>query len=96
MKAQCPACQSSRTISGRYLSQTGGSGFALGLGSVFRPKGLKALSMTGTDIHLPDGDAFSSCLDCGLIWSKIDHEKLEKVIRKKGTERTKKSLGFTE
>ncbi|MDF7809648.1 hypothetical protein P4E94_19575 [Pontiellaceae bacterium B12219] len=91
MNEICPSCQSQKTVSGRFLDQA-----SLGVTPMFRPDGLKAFSMVGTDVRVPNGNKFNSCLDCGLLWAKVDPDKLKKVITKHGNGKTKISTGITQ
>jgi DNA-directed RNA polymerase subunit RPC12/RpoP len=86
---KCPACNNERVIKGRYLDQIGG-----GLSQVFRPGGLKLLTLIGSDLRVSNGDRFYACLDCGLLWSSIDNRKLVRIIEKHGNIKTKQRLGL--
>ncbi len=90
MNNECPACGSDRVVTGRYLDRLGVGG----VGSIFRPYGLKVLTFTGSDIRISKGDKFTSCLDCGLLWTKLDQKKLTKVLTKHGNKRTKTKLSL--
>ena len=91
MKNECPACRSDRIITGRYLDQLGGGG-----GSVFRPGDIKIMTLSGCDIHIRTGDKFTTCLDCGLLWSKLDASKTAQVMKKHGNKKTKERLGLAD
>lgn len=91
MKNECPRCGSDRIIAGRYLDQIGGGG-----GSVFRPSGIKVMTLSGCDIRIRTGDKFTTCLDCGLLWSKLDEGKAEQVMKKHGNKKTKERLGLAD
>lgn len=91
MNETCPSCGGTRTVPGKYLDQAGA-----GLAPVFRPKGLKHLTIGGTDIRVPTGDQFNACLDCGLLWTQISSEKTEKVMRKFGNKKSKEALGLVD
>ena len=91
MTDKCPSCHSQRIVKGRYLDQIGG-----GLGQVFRPNGLKMMTITGSDVRIPKGDKFTSCLDCGHLWSMLDQKKLTNVLEKHGKKKTKERLGLPE
>lgn len=58
----------------------------------FRPRGLKALTTGAADVPIADTE-FTACAECGLLWNRIDPEKLRQVIRESGTESTRKKLG---
>ena len=90
MNEKCPECGSINTVSGRYLDQAGA-----GLAPVFRPDGLKHLTLGGTDVRVPSKDRFTACLDCGLLWARIPAEKVAKVMVKKGKQKSKEALGLT-
>lgn len=87
MDKQCPRCKSSRITTGSVLSQTDFFPYTL----YFRPKGLKPFTLTGTDVGFKNRCA--SCLDCGLVWSEVSGEKVESVIKSKGTDATKQKFG---
>lgn len=89
MTTKCPACNSEHIVKGRYLDQIGG-----GLYQVFRPDGLKILTLAGCDVRIPDGDRFTSCTDCGLLWSSVNQRQLLKVIAKHGNKKTKSLVGL--
>lgn len=91
MKDECPACGSSRVVKGRYLDETGGGG-----GSVFRPGGIKVMTLSGCDIRIRTGDKFTTCLDCGLLWSRLDETKALHVLQKHGNKKTKERLGLAD
>ena len=84
MNDKCPACNSKEIVTGRYLDQIGS-----GLFPVFRPTGLKALLLTGSDVWIPSGDRFVCCVECGHLWSQVPAEKLLKVLRKYGNKKTR-------
>ena len=72
-------------MAGRCLGQTDG-----GLRFVFRPRKLRLLAWTGTDV--PIGSGQTACLDCGLLWSSIDKLALAEVIARKGGKALQESL----
>ena len=84
----CPACGGHRTNQGRYLGQTDYGLF----GHVFRPRGLKPITLTGSDVAV--GSTFNACLDCGLLWTGIDKSKLATVLEKHGKKSTRKRLNL--
>ena len=84
MNDKCPSCDSPNIVTGRYLDQIGS-----GLFPVFRPTGLKAMLLTGSDVWIPSGDRFVCCVDCGHLWSQIPAEKLLKVLTKFGNKKTR-------
>ena len=86
--ATCPACGGERTSSGQYLGQTD---YGL-LGHVFRPHGLKPITLTGSDV--PVGSTFNACLDCGLLWTSIDKDKLATVLINHGKKSTRTKLNL--
>lgn len=88
MNSKCPNCGSKKIVNGKYLSQTD----PLGTKQVFRPKGLKLLTLSGSDI--PVKNTFEACIDCGLLYQNISREKLLNVIIKKGNNKLKENLGI--
>lgn len=87
MNEICPRCKSEKTISGRCLGQ-----MDYGLGLVFRPEGLRFLSVTGTDLAISDRP--SACTECGLLWQEVSAEDLKRIIARKGKKETKEQLGL--
>jgi hypothetical protein len=90
---KCPQCGSDRVTKGRILG---------GISSIyFRPSGLRfwtlsaAVPMIGanktTDEFFPPGAR--ACVSCGLLWSRVNHTLLERVLRDGGTEETRKRFG---
>ena len=86
---KCPACQSEKIVHGCFHDQMGE-----GLFQYFRPNGLKMLTLTGAYVRIPGQANFRSCLHCGLLWCKLDREKLKAVLIKSGTKDTKERLGL--
>jgi DNA-directed RNA polymerase subunit RPC12/RpoP len=92
---KCPQCGSDRVTKGRILG---------GISSIyFRPSGLRfwtmkaAVPMIGAnkteDEFFPPGAR--ACVNCGLLWSRVNHALLEQVLREGGTEETRKRFGGT-
>jgi hypothetical protein len=90
---KCPQCGSDRVTKGRILG---------GISSIyFRPSGLRfwtvkaAVPMIGanktTDEFFPPGAR--ACVNCGLLWSRVNHTLLERVLREGGNEETRKRFG---
>ncbi len=88
---QCPACQGERTVQDRLLDQIGG-----GLVQVFRPKGLTMITVTGSDVRIPPKEGFMSCLECGLLWCRLDKAELEAVLARRGNQKTRERLGLSD
>ena len=84
MNDKCPSCESPNIVTGRYLDQIGG-----GLLPVFRPTGLRPLTLTGTDVWIPSGDRFVCCVECGHLWSQVPAHKLLKILAKYGNKKTR-------
>jgi len=84
MKEKCPSCGFTEPISGCFIAQVG----ERGIRHVFRPDGLKFLRLTG-DIPVPQGERFTSCPHCGLLWSSLDAAQLRDVMEKHGKPESK-------
>ncbi|MFC1451913.1 hypothetical protein ACFLSJ_01050 [Verrucomicrobiota bacterium] len=67
-----------------------------GASPVFRPRGLKPLTLTGSDLRVRGGQKYRACLECGLLWSSVDAQKLARVLSRNGTAKTKARLGLGE
>jgi hypothetical protein len=63
---------------------------------VFRPKGLKFFHFFRIDLPVSHGEDFMGCLDCGLLWSSVDGQKLERLLAKHGTRNSKVALKIKE
>ena len=72
---QCLKCNSQNVTRGRVVGYNGGQA------AVFRPQGLRFLSLTLTDGPQLADDGFA-CLDCGFLWSSTAPDELSTVIRK--------------
>ena len=86
-EATCPRCGSERISGGRCLGQ-----LDLGGGFVFRPEGIRHFASSGTDVRI--AGHFTGCMDCGLLWSTINKEKLKKVLSKQGKKAVRNKLGL--
>ena len=84
---ECPQCGSTKIFAGghRVNIVSGGHPYS------FRPKGLKVVALSNADVPIRKR-MFTACSSCGLLWSKIDSEKLKKVILENGTKKTKEKL----
>jgi len=72
---QCLQCKSNRVAKGRVES------YESHASAVFRPKGVRFRSFTlsgGTELS----DEAYACLDCGLVWSSTQPDKLAAFIEK--------------
>ena len=86
-KVECPRCNSMHVVQGSILGHGD-----IGLGFVFRPKSLKYLRFTSTDLTIPKN--IYACCNCGLLWAEIDYKKLVKIITRKGTATLRKKIGL--
>ena len=84
MKEKCPSCGFAEPIEGCFIAQIG----ERGVRHVFRPDGLKFLRLSG-DIPVPNGERFTACPQCGLLWSSLDASQLRGVMKKHGNPDTK-------
>lgn len=85
----CPDCGSLRVVAGRCLGQAD-----YGLGQVFRPSGLKLFKLSLTSSDVPASGRFQTCLDCGLLWNRLDPNKVKKTIQALGKDATKQKLNL--
>lgn len=85
----CPDCGSVRVVAGRCLGQAD-----YGFGHVFRPRGLKLLKLSLTSSDVPMSGNFRTCLDCGLLWNRLDPNKVKKTIQALGKDTTKRKLNL--
>jgi hypothetical protein len=72
---ECLKCKSLNVTRGRVIN------YESELPAVFRPQGLRFLSLTLTKGPQLADEGFA-CLDCGLVWSSTPPEKLSTFIRK--------------
>ncbi len=72
---ECLKCKSQRVTKGSVVNQQSE------VPAVFRPKGLRFLSLTLAQWPQLAETGFA-CLDCGLVWSSTSPDKLAKFIRK--------------
>lgn len=85
---KCPACGGGSIVLGRYLDQLAG-----GLLPVFRPRGLKPFTLTGSDVRIPAGDRFCCCVECGHLWSSVKPDQLLQVLQRYGNRQTRERFG---
>lgn len=86
-KNTCPECGSDKLFPGRHFNLVSGMG-----SQYFRPRGLKLL--TAGAAHVPITDkTFIACAECGLLWTRIDPEKLQRVVRESGSKSAREKLG---
>lgn len=86
---ECPDCGSAKVVTGRYLGQ-----LDVGGARVFRPRGLKALTLSLASAEITVPHTFQACLGCGLLWNRLDPARLTTIMRKAGTAATKRELGL--
>ena len=84
MNQNCPSCGHDKPVPGCFIAQVGEGGIC----HVFRPDGLKFLRLSG-DIRVPDGERFTACPQCGLLWSSLDAAELRGVMKKHGKPESK-------
>ena len=78
----CPQCGSERLVLGATTTDT----------PAFRPQGLRFFCVTVSDLKPKQGKKVVACLDCGLLWSALDPDRLVSLMTKKGTRKTRKKL----
>ena len=73
----CLQCQSQNVTGGRVENYESRSS------AIFRPSNLRPLAFTWAGGTALSNEAFA-CLDCGLVWSSTDADKLAAFLRKHG------------
>lgn len=75
---QCPVCRSEKCIPGglRPLGEEEFSGN-------FYPLNVKYF-IVQPSVPIRSGHVFNACLNCGLLWSNIDSQKLRQLLLKRG------------
>lgn len=89
----CPVCKNDRIVYGRYFNPKAVHKHQVRTPR-FKPDGLKRFTLSDPSISL-GSEIFCSCLDCGLLWSRIDSKKLIRSIQKNGTEATRQNVAFS-
>lgn len=87
---ECPKCGSEKVFEGRQFNAVSGGG-----SQYFRPKGLKLITVSGADVPLRNS-TFTACSECGLLWSEVAAEDLQKVLSKSGNKKTRQKLEASE
>jgi hypothetical protein len=87
MSLTCPKCRSERVVEGKHFNWIAG-----GSAQYFQPKELRLLSGSGHIRIRKNG--FLACVDCGLLWTEVDTEELQKLLRKSGNKAVKARLGL--
>jgi hypothetical protein len=91
---KCPECGAPDVARGRLNDGRPGT---------FTPDGLRFWTLTVGMLPLhdqsdPGSQAFSgtahACISCGLVWTRVDPERLRVVLRDAGTEVTRAKHGF--
>ena len=78
MSIKCPQCHNEATVVGKVYNQVD----YVNPPAYFRPSSLPFYAIFFTNIQLENN--FIACSFCGLIWSKIDSERLQSLINTKG------------
>lgn len=86
-KNTCPECGSNKVFPGRHFNLVSGIG-----SQYFRPRGLKLLTAHPADVPITD-KTFIACAESGLLWTRIDPEMLQQVVRESGNKAARKSCG---
>lgn len=89
----CPYCENDRVVPGRYFNPK--AFIELQARSPrFIPDGLKKFTLFDPGIAIIGGEEFLACLDCGLLWSHVDHKKLTHSVKKNGRDETIQACGL--
>jgi len=78
MSVKCPQCHNEATVVGKIYNQVD----YINPQAYFRPSTLPFYAIFFTNIQLEN--SFNACAFCGLIWSKIDSQRLQSLINNKG------------
>jgi hypothetical protein len=81
MKASCPSCQSTETVSGEL--RTDASGHDVGHVGFFLPSTRGRFFLVSEPCVYPD-TATTVCLQCGLLWSQVDPKEIRRLHEKYG------------
>jgi hypothetical protein len=77
----CPECGCAEIVDGHVSSEE----------LRFLPSGLRWFSFYQPP-RLARGQLLSACLSCGLVWSRLEAEKLRAVVDAKGSAKLKAAL----
>jgi hypothetical protein len=78
MSINCPQCHAEVTLSGKIYNQVD----YVNPSAYFRPSGFPLFAIFRTNIQLQNN--FLACSFCGLIWSNIDNQELQRFVANKG------------
>ena len=77
---KCFKCSSERIAQGRIFNQTD----YVAPAAYFRPNGLRPFALLDVNVRIKN--VFNVCLDCGSLWAYVDQNKVEAIIKSKGSE----------
>ena len=85
----------------KVCPQCGGQRVEEGLISIdpktgFRPGPRRFLSASLRDGVQPESLRFQACLDCGLLWGRLNPDKLRRYIRTQCNDKTREKWGLSE
>ena len=83
----CPECGSSHVVVGRCYDPMFGA-----YGHVFKPHGIRFWSFGKTTLPVKSADQYQSCLDCGLLWARVNPKALTKIVTKHGSDKLKNQM----
>lgn len=75
----CPSCGGSECIPGK-LDASDPDGFAVGK---FYPLNIKYF-VYHPSVLIENGSTFKACLDCGHLWSEVNHKELRSLLLNRG------------
>jgi hypothetical protein len=78
MGINCPHCHAESVISGKIYNLID----HVNPPAYFRPDGLPFMAIFNANVPLQN--KFFACSFCGLIWSNIDNQKLQRFISSRG------------
>jgi hypothetical protein len=78
MGVKCPQCHNEATIVGKVYNQVD----YVNPPVYFRPSAQPFYAIFFNNIQMEN--SFNACTFCGLIWSKIDTQRLQSLINNKG------------
>lgn len=92
MANTCPQCKSDKVVTGSY-KQAVGYRYDYGGGLIFRPHKQRILMrMLSPNLHV--SDPIYACVECGLVWSRVDPARLKEAIAIAGKAELKQPLGL--
>lgn len=90
MSIKCPQCHSEVSLEGKIYNQID----YVNPPAYFRLSSIPFFAIFNTNV--PVANNFLACTFCGLIWSKIDNQQLQRVVAKSHNYQEESELGQTD